>query len=114
MMREFRRFDQNERKLADDAVRPMCVAVFGPSQVGKSHLISALARRRITTADRDLRRASKTTTPSEPASSAPFSRWCCARNGRIGWRRPDTSSNGAEIVHDPFRKINRLYPTRLR
>ncbi|WP_152045826.1 virulence factor SrfC family protein [Aureimonas psammosilenae] len=33
------------RRLADAAERPMAVAVFGASQVGKSHLISVLARK---------------------------------------------------------------------
>lgn len=42
--REFRRFGTAARKLADAARRPMCVGVFGPSQAGKSYLVSVLAR----------------------------------------------------------------------
>ena len=34
------------RRLKRAATRPMCVAVFGPSQVGKSYLLSALAKRK--------------------------------------------------------------------
>ncbi len=45
LMREFRKFAQSARKLEVAAHRPMCVGVFGPSQAGKSYLISALARR---------------------------------------------------------------------
>jgi hypothetical protein len=45
MAREFRRFGRRARRLEAAAERPMCVAVFGPSQSGKSYLISALARR---------------------------------------------------------------------
>jgi len=43
--RDFRRFARRARRLEAAAERPMCVAVFGPSQSGKSYLISALARR---------------------------------------------------------------------
>ena len=43
--RDFRKFARRARKLEVAAERPMCVAVFGPSQSGKSYLISALARR---------------------------------------------------------------------
>lgn len=42
--REFRRFATQARKLANAATRPMCVGVFGPSQAGKSYLVSVLAR----------------------------------------------------------------------
>ncbi len=45
VMRDLRRFAARARRLAAAAARPMCVAVFGPSQAGKSYLISALARR---------------------------------------------------------------------
>lgn len=45
MARELRRGATRARKLAQAARRPMCVSVFGPSQSGKSYLISALARR---------------------------------------------------------------------
>lgn len=45
LAREFRRGAARARKLAIAAERPMCVSVFGPSQAGKSYLISALARR---------------------------------------------------------------------
>lgn len=43
--RDFRKFARRARKLETAAERPMCVAVFGPSQSGKSYLISTLARR---------------------------------------------------------------------
>jgi hypothetical protein len=43
--REFRKFGLAARKLEAATARPMCVGVFGPSQAGKSYLISALARR---------------------------------------------------------------------
>jgi hypothetical protein len=43
--REFRKFGLAARKLEAATMRPMCVGVFGPSQAGKSYLISALARR---------------------------------------------------------------------
>jgi hypothetical protein len=45
LARDFRRAAVRARKLAVAAERPMCVSVFGPSQAGKSYLISALARR---------------------------------------------------------------------
>jgi hypothetical protein len=45
LTREFRRFGRRAARLAIAATRPMCVAVFGPSQAGKSYLISALARK---------------------------------------------------------------------
>jgi hypothetical protein len=45
LARDFRRFALAARKLAAAAQRPMCVSVFGPSQAGKSYLISALARK---------------------------------------------------------------------
>lgn len=45
LARDVRRFGLRARKLAAAAARPMCVSVFGPSQAGKSYLISALARR---------------------------------------------------------------------
>lgn len=44
LTREFRRFAWHCDKLEQAALRPMCVGVFGPSQSGKSYLISALAR----------------------------------------------------------------------
>lgn len=44
LTREFRRFAWQCGKLEQAALRPMCVGVFGPSQSGKSYLISALAR----------------------------------------------------------------------
>lgn len=47
--REFKRSLRNSRRefsrLKRAATRPMCVAVFGPSQVGKSYLINSLSRR---------------------------------------------------------------------
>lgn len=45
LTREFRKFALSARKLEVAAHRPMCAGVFGPSQAGKSYLISALARR---------------------------------------------------------------------
>lgn len=42
--KEFRRFASQARRLDTAVRRPMCVGVFGPSQSGKSYLISALAR----------------------------------------------------------------------
>ncbi|MDW8443979.1 MAG: virulence factor SrfC family protein [Acetobacteraceae bacterium] len=45
VVRDLRRFAARGRRLAAAAARPMCVAVFGPSQAGKSYLISALARK---------------------------------------------------------------------
>lgn len=45
LLREFRKFGLAADKLAAAAERPMCVGVFGPSQAGKSYLISAFARR---------------------------------------------------------------------
>ncbi len=45
LTKEFRRLAAQARRLAQAAQRPMCVGVFGPSQSGKSYLISALARK---------------------------------------------------------------------
>jgi len=42
--RQLRKATVHAGKLAQAAERPMCVGVFGPSQAGKSYLISALAR----------------------------------------------------------------------
>ena len=44
LRREFRRAVIRARKLADAATRNMCVGVYGPSQAGKSYLISVLGR----------------------------------------------------------------------
>lgn len=44
LQRDVRREALRARKLAQAARRPMCVAVFGPSQQGKSYLIASLAR----------------------------------------------------------------------
>jgi len=44
MSRDLRRDAIRARRLAAAARRPMCVSVFGPSQQGKSYLISSLAR----------------------------------------------------------------------
>lgn len=44
--RNLRRDAIRARKLADAAGRPMCMSVFGPSQSGKSYLVSLLARPR--------------------------------------------------------------------
>src|SRR6516225_7709706 len=43
--RELRRAFIEADRLTKAIERPMCVGVFGPSQAGKSYLISALARR---------------------------------------------------------------------
>lgn len=45
LIREFRRYNATARRLLAAVERPMCVGVFGPSQSGKSYLISALARK---------------------------------------------------------------------
>lgn len=42
--RQLRRAALRARKLGEAAARPMCVSVFGPSQAGKSFLVSVLAR----------------------------------------------------------------------
>ena len=42
---EFRRFGRRAQRLRTAAERPMCVAVFGASQAGKSYLVSSLATR---------------------------------------------------------------------
>lgn len=44
LQRELRRAGRLFRTCAEAAARKMCVGVFGPSQAGKSYLISALAR----------------------------------------------------------------------
>ena len=44
LRREFRRAVIRSRKLANAAKRNMCVGVYGPSQAGKSYLISVLGR----------------------------------------------------------------------
>ena len=45
LIKEFRRLSAQARRLEQAVRRPMCVGVFGPSQSGKSYLISALARK---------------------------------------------------------------------
>ena len=45
LTKEFRRLTAQARRIDQAAQRPMCVGVFGPSQSGKSYLISALARK---------------------------------------------------------------------
>jgi hypothetical protein len=45
LSKEFRRLASQARRLDQAVQRPMCVGVFGPSQSGKSYLISALARK---------------------------------------------------------------------
>ena len=45
LIKEFRRLATQARRLDQAVQRPMCVGVFGPSQSGKSYLISALARK---------------------------------------------------------------------
>ena len=42
---DFRRFGRRAARLSVAAARPMCVAVFGASQAGKSYLVSSLATR---------------------------------------------------------------------
>ncbi len=42
--REINRLSRRAKKLVQAAARPMCVSVFGPSQAGKSFLVSVLAR----------------------------------------------------------------------
>jgi hypothetical protein len=44
LIREFRKYNTTSRRLLTAVERAMCVGVFGPSQSGKSYLISALAR----------------------------------------------------------------------
>lgn len=44
LAREFRRAIAQAKRLEIAAARPMCVGVFGPSQAGKSYLVSVLAR----------------------------------------------------------------------
>ncbi len=43
LARDFRRFGRRAARLRAAAERPMCVAVFGASQAGKSYLVSSLA-----------------------------------------------------------------------
>jgi hypothetical protein len=43
LAREFRRYGRRGAKLREAAKNPMCVAVFGASQAGKSYLVSRLA-----------------------------------------------------------------------
>ncbi|MDG4554777.1 MAG: virulence factor SrfC family protein [Candidatus Competibacter sp.] len=45
LTKEFRRLTAQARRLEQAVRRPMCAGVFGPSQSGKSYLISALARK---------------------------------------------------------------------
>ncbi len=45
MERKLRRDGREAERLAQSAKRPTCVGVFGPSQAGKSYLISILARK---------------------------------------------------------------------
>ncbi|MFZ1828027.1 MAG: virulence factor SrfC family protein [Candidatus Competibacteraceae bacterium] len=45
LTKEFRRLTVQARRLNQAVQRPMCAGVFGPSQSGKSYLISALARK---------------------------------------------------------------------
>src|SRR5437879_899377 len=42
---ELRRREMLARRYEKAATRPLCIGVFGPSQVGKSYLVSALARK---------------------------------------------------------------------
>jgi len=44
LARELRGVNLRAQRLSAAAARPMCVGVFGPSQAGKSYLISALAQ----------------------------------------------------------------------
>ena len=45
LARDFRKFARRAARLRAAAERPMCVAVFGASQAGKSYLVSSLATR---------------------------------------------------------------------
>ena len=45
LARDFRKFARRAHRLQVAAARPMCVAVFGASQAGKSYLVSSLATR---------------------------------------------------------------------
>lgn len=45
LRKDFRTWAATAARLARAVERPMCVGVFGPSQSGKSYLISALARK---------------------------------------------------------------------
>ena len=45
LARDFRRYGRRAARLRVAAERPMCVAVFGASQAGKSYLVSSLATR---------------------------------------------------------------------
>jgi hypothetical protein len=45
LTRQLHRYAADARRLVEAAERPMAVAVFGESQVGKSHLVSVLARK---------------------------------------------------------------------
>ena len=80
--REFRRFATAARKLEQAVARPMCVGVFGPSQAGKSYLVSVLARPgekpliadfdgegKSTSSPRSIPRAARNPPASSPASA---------------------------------------------
>ena len=45
VLRQLKSYRLEARRLTRAAARPMCVAIFGPSQVGKSWLIESLARK---------------------------------------------------------------------
>src|ERR1041384_3626898 len=45
LRRDFRRREMLARRYEKASKRPLCIGVFGPSQVGKSYLVSALARK---------------------------------------------------------------------
>jgi hypothetical protein len=45
LRREMRQQAEVARKFQRAATRPLCIGIFGPSQVGKSYLVSALARK---------------------------------------------------------------------
>ncbi|MBV6486917.1 MAG: hypothetical protein GHHEDOFH_00854 [Pseudorhodoplanes sp.] len=45
LRREFRQQAELAKKYQRAATRPLCIGIFGPSQVGKSYLVSALARK---------------------------------------------------------------------
>ncbi len=46
LVKELRRDERRARQMADAAERPMSVGVYGPSQAGKSYLVSVLAKPR--------------------------------------------------------------------
>ena len=77
LLRESNRLARALRKEAATAARKMCVGVFGPSQSGKSYLISALAQ--------DADRCSRRSATNPPISFRTSTRWA-ARSPRASSR----------------------------